>query len=128
MQSSTKPATCQSWDFHSKDGFYIRPALHHYRCFHLLKADNGHTVFSDTVEFRHSFLTTATPSTDDCLLHALHMLTAVLSDEPQITSDHQLMAIADLLTMASQDPTSKGDARTAPYATTAPEHTLSCLT
>jgi hypothetical protein len=98
-----KPATRRSWDFRGKDGFYIGPALHHYRCFHLLKADTGHTMFSDTIEFQHNFLTTATPpSTDDWLLHALHTLTATLSDAPHSSSNHQLTAIADLKDLFQQ--------------------------
>ena len=97
-----KPGTCRYWDFHGKDRFYIGPALHHYQCFHLLKADTGHTMFSDTIKFRHNFLTTAAPSADDCLLHALHTLMAALSDALHSSSDHQLMAIADLKDLFQQ--------------------------
>ncbi len=71
-------------------------------CFHLLKANTEHIVFSDTIELQHSFLTTAALFTDDRLLHASHTLTAALSDAPQITSDHQLTAIADLKDLFQQ--------------------------
>jgi hypothetical protein len=27
-----KPSTCRSWDYRAKQGFYVDPALEHYRC------------------------------------------------------------------------------------------------
>jgi hypothetical protein len=27
-----KPATCRSWDYRANQGFYVGPALDHYRC------------------------------------------------------------------------------------------------
>jgi hypothetical protein len=45
----TKPASCRSWDFCAKNGFYIGPALELYRCFKLVNADTKSQVISNTV-------------------------------------------------------------------------------
>jgi hypothetical protein len=45
-----KPGVRRSWDFRAKQGFYVGPALDHYRCWELVKADTK-KVISDTVEF-----------------------------------------------------------------------------
>jgi len=52
-----KPATCCSWDYRARDGFYIGPALNSYRCFKLVKCNTQSQVISDTVEFRHAYQT-----------------------------------------------------------------------
>ena len=59
-----KPSTRATWDFRSRDGFNIGYAPEHYRCFHLVDKLTKASVFSDTVEFRHSYLTqpTVTPA------------------------------------------------------------------
>jgi hypothetical protein len=49
-----KPASCRSWDFRAKNGFYIGPALESYRCYKLVNADTKSQDISDTVEFCHS--------------------------------------------------------------------------
>ena len=59
-----KPSTRRSWDFRAKDGFYIGPALDSYRCFNLVTCDTKSQVISDTVEFRHSYLSIPAPSTE----------------------------------------------------------------
>jgi hypothetical protein len=50
----TKPETCQSWDYRAKHGFYIGPALDHYKCYELVKSETKQKVISDTVKFRHA--------------------------------------------------------------------------
>jgi hypothetical protein len=61
----TKPASCRSWDFRAKNGFYIGPALESYRCFKLVNADTKSPVISNMVEFCHSYLSVPAPSTED---------------------------------------------------------------
>jgi hypothetical protein len=60
-----KPASCRSWDFHAKNGFYIGPALESYHCFKLGNVDIKSQVFSNTVEFCHSYLSVPASSTED---------------------------------------------------------------
>ena len=46
-----KPAQRPSWGYHGDDGFYIGPALEHYRCVKCLMASTRHVRISDTVQF-----------------------------------------------------------------------------
>jgi hypothetical protein len=46
-----KPSTRRSWDYRAKQGFYVGPALDHYRCYELVKSDTKQKVISDTVQF-----------------------------------------------------------------------------
>ena len=34
-----KPSTRCSWDYRAKQGFYVGPALNHYRCYELVKSE-----------------------------------------------------------------------------------------
>ena len=36
-----KPATCKSWDYRAKQGFYMGPALEHYRRYELVKLETN---------------------------------------------------------------------------------------
>jgi hypothetical protein len=46
-----KPSIRRSWDYRAKQGFYVGPALNHYRCYELVKFDAKQKVISDTVQF-----------------------------------------------------------------------------
>jgi hypothetical protein len=60
-----KPASCRSWDFHAKNGFYIGPALESHCCFKMVNVDTKSQITSDTVKCRHSHLSVPAPSTED---------------------------------------------------------------
>ncbi len=74
-----KPASCQSWDFHAKNGFYSGPALESYRCFKLVNADTKSQVISDTVKFCHSYLSVPPLSTEDQIIHGLQLVAGALT-------------------------------------------------
>jgi hypothetical protein len=52
----TKPATHWSWDYRAKQGFYVGPALDHYRYYELMKVETKQKVIPNMVEFRHAYL------------------------------------------------------------------------
>jgi hypothetical protein len=91
-----KPASCRSWDFCAKNGFYIGPALESYRCFKLVNADTKSQVISDTVEFCYSYLSIPAPSTEDQIVHGLQVVAGVLVRAAPPTSISQVDAIANL--------------------------------
>jgi hypothetical protein len=88
-----KPATRQSWDFRTKPGFYIGPALDSYRCFKLVKTDTKSQVISDTVKFCHSYLSVPVPSAEDKIIHGLQVVADAIQGAPPPTSVSQLKAI-----------------------------------
>jgi hypothetical protein len=91
-----KPATRRSWDFWAKNGFYIGPALDSYRCFKLVNADTKSQVISDTVEFRHSYLSVPAPSPEDKIIHGLQVVASSLTGASPPTSISQVEAITNL--------------------------------
>ena len=54
------------------------------------------TVFSDTVEFRHLYLTQPTIMPTDCITHTVSILTCALHDAPSIYCNNQLSAISSI--------------------------------
>ena len=91
-----KPGTRRSWDFRAKEGFYIGPALDSYRCFKLVKSDTKSQVISDTVEFRHSYITVPSQSPEDKIIHGLQVVAGAIAGANPPTSLSQLDAIANL--------------------------------
>jgi hypothetical protein len=51
-----KPATCKLWDYRAKQGFYVGPALDHYRCYKLVKSEMKQQIISNMVEFTNAYL------------------------------------------------------------------------
>ena len=54
------------------------------------------TLISDTVEFRHDYLTQPTTTHADRLTHALHFLASALRETPSAVIDAQLDDIIQL--------------------------------
>jgi hypothetical protein len=90
------PASCRSWDFRAKNGFYIGPALESYRCFKLVIADTKSQVIPDTVEFRHSYLSVPAPSMEDQIVHGIQVVARALARVAPPISISQVDTIANL--------------------------------
>jgi hypothetical protein len=91
-----KPELRKSWDFRSQDGFYVGPALQHYRCYTILKKESHAVVISDTVRFRHHTLTVPNLTAEDKIIHALRALTTAIAHNAPSETGAQLQAIAAL--------------------------------
>ena len=92
-----KGATRRSWDCRGIEGFYIGPAMNHYRCYSLLRNNTQAAVISDTVIFRHHTLTLPAITTEDRIIHCLRALTTALqADRTPTRTDDQLLAIESL--------------------------------
>lgn len=57
---------------------------------------------SDTVEYRHDYLTQPSLTKEDRLIHAMNLLTCALTDAPAIICETQLQAIQDLKELFSK--------------------------
>ena len=90
------PSTRASCAFRACDGFYIGPTLQHYRCFQVVDTTTKSTLISDTIEFRHDYLTQPTSTYADQLIHALHFLSIALKETLSAAIDAQLDAICQL--------------------------------
>jgi hypothetical protein len=88
-----KPSTHRSWDYRAKQGFYVGPALNHYRCYELVKSDTKQNIISDTVRFRHAYLQIPAVSAEDKILNGLQVMVGSMQNAPPPTSSSQIVAI-----------------------------------
>jgi hypothetical protein len=88
-----KPGTRWSWDYRAKQGFYVGPALDHYRCYELVKSETKQKVTSDTVQFQHAYLQIPAVSAEDKILNGLQVMVRAMQNTPPPTSSSHLVAI-----------------------------------
>jgi len=69
-----KATTRCSWDYCSHDGFYVGPALHHYRCYRVLNKESQAVAITDAVKFRHPYLPTPDLTAEGKIIDALQQL------------------------------------------------------
>ena len=91
-----KLSTRASWAFRARDGFYVGPALLHYRCFQVVDTTTKSTIIYNTIEFRHNYLTQPAINHANQITHALHFLYSALKETPSAVIDTQLEAIRQL--------------------------------
>jgi hypothetical protein len=81
-----KLATRQSWDFRTKPGFYIGPALNSYHCFRLVKSNTKSQVILDTNEFCHLYLSVPALSAKDKIIYGIQVIAGATRGAPPPTS------------------------------------------
>ena len=77
-------------------GLQHRPALNHYRCFHVTDATTKALLYSDTVEFIHDYLTQPQVSKSDRIVHALKFLSCAMKDALASVYHNKLAEISNL--------------------------------
>ena len=92
----SKAVLRRSWDFRGHDGFYVGPALQHYRCYRVLNKESHAVTISDAIKFRHHYLPSPWVSTEDKIIHALQAINNTLARSPSTTTAEQLTAIQTL--------------------------------
>jgi hypothetical protein len=114
-----KGTTRQTWDFKGIEGFYIGPAMNHYRCYTLLRNNKQEIVVSDTVIFQHQTLDLPFLTAEDRIIHCLRApTTAIRVNQSPTRTDEQLLAIESLRSIFSnlQHPQALEQRTTAPSA------------
>ena len=97
-----KASIRRSWDFRAKEGFYIGPALKHYRCYRVLAKESNALMISDAVKFRPHNVPSPHVEPTDKILAALNAINGTLARGPAPPSDDQLQAITTLRTILQQ--------------------------
>ena len=122
----TKATIRRSWENRCHDGFYVGPALNHYRCYRVLNTQSGAVTISDAIKFRHHYLPTPELSLEDKLLHAVQAINNTLARSSSATNDEQLTAIEtlrDILhTYKRSNPTQQPPLPAAPPPTPPDQH------
>ena len=100
-----KGSTRLSWDYRGHIGFYVGPAMDHYRCHKVIKIATSAVMISDTVVFQHPTLSVPTLTTTDRIIHCLRALTiAVRADRTQDNCNAQLLAVESLRAIFDKAP------------------------
>jgi hypothetical protein len=75
VQAHVKPKNKHIWDVHSDAGFNIRTAMEHHRCFTIYIVKTRATRVSDTVFFKHQYITNPQVSPEALVIKAAQDLT-----------------------------------------------------
>ena len=87
-----KPAARGSWDTHGIEGFYIGPAVEHYRCYKVWALKTGSLRVTDTLAWHPELLQMPGSSPIEALLAAINDLTNALkqvAENPQLAEGRQ---------------------------------------
>ena len=83
--SHNKPATRASWDMHGSEGWYVGPALRHYRCVTCFMPETRREIVSDTVTFIPQKIVFPKVTTDDFLRQSASDIITLLTQAPPST-------------------------------------------
>ena len=76
-----KPEVRSSWDMRGDMGWYIGPALHHYRCVTIFKPTTRKELITDTVTFIPHSIPIPKVSVDDFLIQACDDIKVILNNK-----------------------------------------------
>jgi hypothetical protein len=81
VQVHVKPKNRWAWDTHTKAGFNLGTSMEHHRCFKIHVTKTRATRVSDTVFFKHQYITNPTVSAESLVVAAAQQLTSTLKGD-----------------------------------------------
>ena len=78
VMAHVKPKNRQSWDVHVDTGFNIGTAMEHHQCFHIYIVKTRAPRISDTVFFKHQYITNPQITPKTLVIKAASDLTSAL--------------------------------------------------
>ena len=97
VQMHDKPNNRTTWAPHAIDGWYINTSPDHYRCFTIFNKETRAERVSDTVFFKHKYLTQPTVTPKDAIMMAAKQLAKALAgDLPATLGETELQALERL--------------------------------
>ena len=102
MVVHSKPGERKSWAYYGKEGFYIGPAFHHYRCIEVFMPDTHATRFTDTARMIPDKIPIPHASLDDHLrATAEHLIKLIINKKKPIGPHVQSPTKQELLRLAT---------------------------
>jgi hypothetical protein len=96
VQFHVKPSHQRTWGKHSTDGWYIGTSPEHYRSYRIfVKAMRSHCL-SDTVFFKHKYITQPTVTPADAIIKALCDFMVTLKGTTNLRGQQNMKAITKL--------------------------------
>jgi hypothetical protein len=84
-----KPGKRRTWAPHRQHGYYLVPAMHHYRCQNVYISDTASEHILDTLEFfTHNYPMPQLSSTDRLIMAANTMSNALQNPHPEVPFTH----------------------------------------
>jgi hypothetical protein len=96
VQFHIKPNRRKSWGEHASDGWYIKTSPDHYRCHWIFMKATRAKQTSNTVFFKHKYITQPTMMTDNLVIKAIHDLTNTIKGNKDPRNDAESEAITTL--------------------------------
>ncbi len=78
VMAHVKPKNLQTWDVHAEVGFNIGTAMEHHPCFHMYIVKTRATRVSNTVFFKHQYITNPQITQETLVMTAAAELTSAL--------------------------------------------------
>jgi hypothetical protein len=78
IEAHVKPDDCRTWDTRSDAGFSLGTSLQHHRCFCVYIMKTRATRISDTVYFKHQYITNPTVSPESHVVAVAQQLATAL--------------------------------------------------
>jgi hypothetical protein len=82
VMAHVKPKSQQTWDIHADTGFNIGTAMEHHQCFHIYIVKTRAIKVSDTVFFKHQYITNPPVTTKTLVIKGVSELTSALNSLP----------------------------------------------
>ena len=103
VQFHVKPKNRKTWGEHSMDGWYVRTSPEHYRCHEIFVKATRNTRISDTVFFKHKYITQPTITPEDAIMKALQDIRQAISGKSNTKGQENLQAL-ERMTQALEKP------------------------
>ena len=78
-----KPNKRKTWAFHGQLGWYVGPAIHHYRCFRVYLPQTGREIITDTLKFIPESIPFPTETIEQKLSRTLDKIILILNSNQQ---------------------------------------------
>ena len=88
-QGSQKSDTCDTWAYHSVDGWYLSTSPNHYQTHLCLIKSTQSDQLSNTVHFKHKNITNPFLTHADKIMKAIADLANVLKRKPTVTAKQE---------------------------------------
>ena len=96
VQFHIKPSRRRTWGEHSMDGWYIKTSPEHYRCHIVFVKKTQAMRVTDTLFFKHKYITQPEVKPADIIIKAYRDLTSALQGLKNPRDQHQMQAIEQI--------------------------------
>jgi hypothetical protein len=104
VQVHFKPTNRRTWDTHTEAGYNLATSMEHHRCFKIYVTKTRATRVSDTVFFKHQYITNPSVSSESLVVAAAQQLMTTLKENIPAGNETEeaLMKVSKLFTKTAE--------------------------